>query len=167
MDMAHLHERRDALPIFDVSVTDRPVSVSPHQGAIASPCSTLRMLPGRVRLNTEGAARGSETRRPSRPACPSARSCSPAVSRVGVLHRSASDASTLGLITMSADLVMRNAAVMVVEGVPVPAPKITTRPFSRWRGASADIRLGDGAHLDGGHHARHAPLSSEACTASA
>ena len=45
------------------------------------------------------------------------------------------------------------AAVSVVKyGLPVPATKITTRPFSRWRiGAAPDVRLGDLVHRDRGH----------------
>ena len=46
------------------------------------------------------------------------------------------------------------AAVSVVKnGLPVPAAKMTTRPFSRWRiGPAADVRLGDPRHLDRALH---------------
>ena len=50
----------------------------------------------------------------------------------------------------------RSTAPVSVEknGLPVPQPKITTRPFSRWRMAlAADIGLGDAGHLNGSLHA--------------
>ena len=51
---------------------------------------------------------------------------------------------------------------MVKNGLPVPAAKITTRPFSRWRiGAAADVGLGDLADLDRRHHPRVRPLLLE------
>ena len=55
------------------------------------------------------------------------------------------------------------AAVSVVKyGLPVPAAKMTTRPFLEVAdGAAADERLGHGAHLDGGHDARHDALLLE------
>ena len=48
------------------------------------------------------------------------------------------------------------AAVSVVtNGLPVPAARMTMRPFSRCRrGAAADVRLGDAVHADGRHQPR-------------
>ena len=41
---------------------------------------------------------------------------------------------------------------VVKYGLPVPATKMATRPFSRWRiGAPPDVRLGDLVHGDRGH----------------
>ena len=55
------------------------------------------------------------------------------------------------------------AAVSVLKyGLPVPAPKTTTRPFLEVSdGAAADERLGDRPHLDGGDDARDDALLLE------
>ncbi len=94
--------------------------------------------------------------------------------RLGVLVR-VGGIDAVHLVTLSSESqpisAARSAAACVVvkKGLPVPAAKITTRPFSMCRtGAAADEGFADRGHRDGRLNPRRTPIFSSAdCMASA